>query len=773
MKKVCKVFVGLVLVLLVVGLGGVRSHRAVAAEKGLSYRTHVQKIGWQDYVRDGGTSGTSGKSLRLEGIQIKNTTGVSGSILYKTHIQGSGWETAFKQDGSTSGTLGQSKRLEAIQIKLAGEMAKKYDIYYRVHAQQFGWLDWAKNGASAGTEGYSYRLEAIQITLVQKGKAAPGKTSTPFKKKVKPTVVSYQTHVQSYGWQPYVTNGQLSGTSGKSKRLEAIKIKVSSPDAGNVEYRTHIQKIGWETSFKKNGALSGTSGQSKRLEAIQIKLSGKISETYDIYYRVHAQQFGWLGWAKNGASAGTAGYSYRLEGIQIKLVKKGNPAPGTTTNAYKNKQAESLADYKKQAVSKVNGNYGYLTNAQKNSFISRINKATSKAAIDKIIKEVAAQNGVNKADLTAQKAQTKVEQAQTKATQANQAVTAKTTAFNKAKTALTAAQAKVDSAESNKVIVVGTAYVNALNAYNEANSSDANYQQLEQQLIAAGDAASERSGDYQGSATDKGVKINQMSDLTNERRITLTQYAARLINSIRREFGNEDWLITAGAIKFSKDVTTNYTNVNWDPNSKGHYVEGINQAAAGNGLNATAKVNMYEDLAGGRVSQLNPTKWNLTMADFKKMIFDAVKVMMFNGAEWGHANDLSGELIQNKDVYFGTSFSLFYAPDGFSGIPLKDLYAFSTHFVRVPKSFILEASRFDTATQYPVDLTSISQNELNQLKIDLANKQATFNTAKKALDQAKATAKTANSDLATAKNELAAAKKAQEAAYAALAQAQA
>ena len=79
-----------------------------------------------------------------------------------------------------AGTSGQSKRLEAIRIKLTGEMAKQYDIYYRVHSQEFGWLGWAKNGESAGTEGYSYRLEAIQIQLVKKGSSAPGSTSNKF-----------------------------------------------------------------------------------------------------------------------------------------------------------------------------------------------------------------------------------------------------------------------------------------------------------------------------------------------------------------------------------------------------------------------------------------------------------------------------------------------------------------------------------------------------------------------------------------------------------------
>ena len=78
-----------------------------------------------------------------------------------------------------SGTSGQAKRLEGIQIYLTGEMAKHYDVYYRVHAQTYGWLDWAKNGTMAGTSGLAKRLEGINIVLVPKGGKAPGSTKRP------------------------------------------------------------------------------------------------------------------------------------------------------------------------------------------------------------------------------------------------------------------------------------------------------------------------------------------------------------------------------------------------------------------------------------------------------------------------------------------------------------------------------------------------------------------------------------------------------------------
>ena len=60
-----------------------------------------------------------------------------------------------------------------LSVLLTDEMAENYDIYYRVHAQSFGWLGWAKNGEAAGTAGLAKRLEAIQIVLVPKGENPP------------------------------------------------------------------------------------------------------------------------------------------------------------------------------------------------------------------------------------------------------------------------------------------------------------------------------------------------------------------------------------------------------------------------------------------------------------------------------------------------------------------------------------------------------------------------------------------------------------------------
>ena len=317
----------------------------------VSYRTHVQSIGWQGIVTNGTMSGTSGRAKRLEGIKISVTGNSNLGIQYTTHCQSYGW-LPWSANGEMNGTEGEAKRLEAIKIQLTGADKDKYNVYYRVHAQSYGWLAWAANGAPAGTAGLSKRLEAIQIVIVKKGEsfnhaigniqsargeayiASSTANANPVVTGENNVNVEYRTHVQSFGWQGWKYNGVMSGTSGKAKRLEGINIKLTNkPYSGSIVYTTHVQSIGWQgnennvNTWFRDGQMAGTSGRAKRLEAIRIALTGEMAEHYDVYYRVHAQTYGWLAWAKNGEAAGTAGLSKRLEGIQIVLVPKGGAAP--------------------------------------------------------------------------------------------------------------------------------------------------------------------------------------------------------------------------------------------------------------------------------------------------------------------------------------------------------------------------------------------------------------------------------------------------------------
>lgn len=138
---------------------------------GISYRTHVQNEGWEtSWVTDELTSGTQGKSLRLEGIQMQLTGNLpdGARIEYRTHVQNEGWEKNWPYDGAVAGTQGKGLRLEGIQIRLINMPG--YSVEYRTHVQNVGWeKTWASDGDVSGTYGQGLRLEGIQIRIVKSG----------------------------------------------------------------------------------------------------------------------------------------------------------------------------------------------------------------------------------------------------------------------------------------------------------------------------------------------------------------------------------------------------------------------------------------------------------------------------------------------------------------------------------------------------------------------------------------------------------------------------
>lgn len=388
---------------------------------GVTYRTHVQNIGWQDYVKNEEVAGTSGKSYRLEGINIKliGNNESNLNIKYQVHVQNIGWQE-WKTDGEMAGTQGLSYRLEGIKIKL--ESTEEYSVMYRVHVQNIGWQGWKTDGEMAGTQGQSLRLEAIQIKIVPKVKKSiitlqnlsdkqtlynPSsiyvvgwKMANISNTKIKAYVdntqideneitykkrddvisamaekgygtdkenpnpgfefsinssnmtegehsiklvlctsndeileqtaariyidrqlhVQYRVHVQNIGWQNYVKDGDMAGTSGKSYRVEALNINlINAPNDAKILYRAHVQNIGWQ-NWQQNGSMAGTSGKSYRVEALEIILENL--DKYTVEYQVHIQDKGWSDWYMDGETAGTVGQGKRIEALRIRLVPK-------------------------------------------------------------------------------------------------------------------------------------------------------------------------------------------------------------------------------------------------------------------------------------------------------------------------------------------------------------------------------------------------------------------------------------------------------------------
>ncbi len=178
-----------------------------------------------------------------------------------------------------------------------------------------------------GTDEATYTVWYKAVGDNQHVDSEPQKVTSTIKKAEAPPV-SVTAHVQRRGTLPAVSGGAIAGTTGKSLRLESLRLAVpGASESGGIEYRGHVQRKGWEKSWARAGAMAGTEGKSRRLEAVRVRLWGDMAAKYDVYYRVHSQRYGWMAWAKNGESAGTQGMSRRAEAIQVVLVDKDAPAP--------------------------------------------------------------------------------------------------------------------------------------------------------------------------------------------------------------------------------------------------------------------------------------------------------------------------------------------------------------------------------------------------------------------------------------------------------------
>ena len=302
----------------------------------IQYEAHVSNIGWMSSKRDGSTAGTTGQSKAVEDLKVSILNPEEdGSVQIDAHVSGIGWQGWDTPSASEGGTTGQGRAVEAVRLRLTGSLAQDYDVYYRVHASNIGWMAWAKDGEEAGTTGFGRSVEAVQVMLVKKGAAAPSPdgANVDYAFKKKPMSLTYRAHVSNVGWQGAVADGATAGTTGRGLALEDLKVSLDSSDYSDgsaVQVDAHVSGIGWQGWDTPSASEGGTTGQGRAVEAVRLRLTGSLAQDYDVYYRVHASNIGWMAWAKDGEEAGTTGMSCSLEAVQIKLIKKGASHPDTS-----------------------------------------------------------------------------------------------------------------------------------------------------------------------------------------------------------------------------------------------------------------------------------------------------------------------------------------------------------------------------------------------------------------------------------------------------------
>lgn len=143
--------------------------------------------------------------------------------------------------------------------QIPGKAKNNNQLWYRAHCQNLGWLDPVRDAQTAGTTGFSTRLEALLIDL------------RTIREKYPDAKLSGDFHVQNIGTVHLdnIEPDTLIGTIGKSLRLEAFRLHLTGVPDKKLYYEAHVQDIGWQ-SVRKDGEMAGTTGQSKRIEAVRI-----------------------------------------------------------------------------------------------------------------------------------------------------------------------------------------------------------------------------------------------------------------------------------------------------------------------------------------------------------------------------------------------------------------------------------------------------------------------------------------------------------------------
>lgn len=131
-----------------------------------------------------------------------------------------------------------------------------------------------------------------------------------------PPPKGYQTHVASKGWSSWLNEDQISNDIEQQLDIQAVKINFPGHKVYYAVYFNDAE--GWSEEVT-NGQQAGTTGKSKAIYGIKIRLDESGAKKFDILYRVHKFDGTWTDWAKNGEVIYSHGQ--KLNALQIKLEK--------------------------------------------------------------------------------------------------------------------------------------------------------------------------------------------------------------------------------------------------------------------------------------------------------------------------------------------------------------------------------------------------------------------------------------------------------------------
>lgn len=141
-------------------------------------------------------------------------------LVMTPHMSRYGWDRQFEggityNSNEYFGSVGRNIPMEAFRINVCRADVQRYigEIWADVHVRNIGWMGGKRvdNGdgirREVGTTGQGLPIEAVVFESTNKK-------------------LQYRVHLQNYGWTSWTTEGRVAGTTGQSRNLEAIQLRI-------------------------------------------------------------------------------------------------------------------------------------------------------------------------------------------------------------------------------------------------------------------------------------------------------------------------------------------------------------------------------------------------------------------------------------------------------------------------------------------------------------------------------------------------------------------
>ncbi len=130
----------------------------------LCYQLHSAQRGWLPVNIEGDIGGAIDKKYELQALRIYFSE-PAADVFHSVYYPKEGW-TKTASNRMQSGTTGKDKSIYGLRIKLGEDLARKFDVVYRIHNVDGVWSERRRNGEELVSENHA--LDGVQIELVLK-----------------------------------------------------------------------------------------------------------------------------------------------------------------------------------------------------------------------------------------------------------------------------------------------------------------------------------------------------------------------------------------------------------------------------------------------------------------------------------------------------------------------------------------------------------------------------------------------------------------------------